>query len=267
MTLYAATRGGMFKSTDGGSSWRTVNAAGLPTFRNFSLVYNLAVDPTTPGTVYAVTDAVVGDQPVPYGLFKSTDGATSWNRLSMPTDKGIRSLVIAPQNPTAIFAATSAGLFKSTDDGATWVSWNFGMDASSVFKLAVDPHNPNTLYAGTARGLFTITFTSQGPMRVDNFQFNHATVGIGDSYVAKASGANLTAQTYLDILYREPGSSLVNEVLNWQTGAVGVHTISAGMGLGTWTVTGVRPHEEERDHTGAYIPVSTTVNVLADGSR
>jgi hypothetical protein len=186
----------------------------------------------------------------------------SWNRLNTPTDTGIRSLVIAGQNPTAMYAATSIGLFRSGDDGATWSSMNFGIDASSVFKLALDPQNPNTLYAGTSRGLFTITFAAQRPMTIDNFEFSQASVLIGDSFIARASGANLTAQTYFDILYRAPGSNFVEEALNWQTGAVAVHTLSATTGRGTWNIVGVRAHEDETDHTGSYIPVSAAVNVL-----
>jgi hypothetical protein len=56
-------------------------------------------------------------------------------------------------------------------------------------------------------------------------------------------------------------------VLNWQTGAASVHSISAGMGLGTWTIIGVRAHEDETDHIGGYVTVSTAVNILADGFR
>jgi hypothetical protein len=141
------------------------------------------------------------------------------------------------------------------------------MDGGSVATLAVDPQDPATLYAGTSRGLFTITFGTQGPLTVDNFQFNQASVRIGDSFVARASGANLTAQTYFDLLYQAPGSTVVEEALNWQIGAAGVHTILTGTQLGTWIVSGVRAHEDETDHTGAYVPVSTTVKVvLADGT-
>ena len=268
-TLYAATSsGGVFKSTDGGRSWLTANS-GLPTLNNRPMpALTVAVDPATPGKLYVVTDSFVGDPPIPYGFFMSTDGATSWNRVNgLPTDRFIRSLVISARMPGTMYAATSAGLFKSTDSGSNWNSANFGMDASSVFALAIDPQDANTLYAGTTRGLFTITFETPRPPAVDNFQFNQASVRIGDSFVATASGVNLTAQTYFDILFREPGSSVVKEVLNWQTGAASVHSISAGMGLGTWTIIGVRAHEDETDHIGGYVTVSTAVNILADGFR
>src|SRR5262249_23487173 len=155
-----------------------------------------------------------GDPPIPYALFKSTDGAISWNRVNFLPTKSIRSLVISPQMPGTMYVASSAGLFKSMDGGSNWSSMNFGMDAGSVATLALDPEDPATLYAGTSRGLFTITFGTQGPLTVDNFQFNQASVRIGDSFVARASGANLTAQTYFDVLYQAPGSRVVEEALN-----------------------------------------------------
>src|SRR5262249_46232461 len=151
-------------------------------------VFSMAVDPAIPDTVYAATDSYVGDPPIPYALFKSTDGAISWNRVNtLPTDKLILSLVISPQLPATMYAATPAGLIRSTDGGSNWRCVNFGMDASSVLTLAVDPQNPATLYAGTSRGPFTITFATQRPLIVDNFQFNQASVHIGDSFVAMAS--------------------------------------------------------------------------------
>src|SRR5262249_2471081 len=160
-------------------------SSGLPLIFNRPIgVSKMAIDPTTAGTIYAETDSFVGDPPIPYALFKSTDGAISWNHVnSLPTDSPIRSLAISPQMPGTMYLATSGGLFKSTDGGSNWSSVNFGMDASSVATLAVDPQDPATLYAGTSRGLFTITFGTQGPLTVDTFQFNQASVRIGDSFV------------------------------------------------------------------------------------
>jgi photosystem II stability/assembly factor-like uncharacterized protein len=70
--LYAAFQyGGVFKSTDAGTTWKAANS-GLSLGTSLS-VYNalaLAIDPGSPGTVYTVSSS---------GVFKSSDGAMSWN--------------------------------------------------------------------------------------------------------------------------------------------------------------------------------------------
>ena len=64
-TLYAGTSGGVFKSTDVGTSWTAVN-----TGRGNTIVFSLAIDPTDTATIYAGTQAA--------GVFKSGDGAATW---------------------------------------------------------------------------------------------------------------------------------------------------------------------------------------------
>ena len=71
-TVYAATGNGVFKTTDGGTSWSQASA-GLPG----PFVVTLVIDPQNTSTLYAWTNSV----------FKSTDGGTSWNpaRSGLPT--------------------------------------------------------------------------------------------------------------------------------------------------------------------------------------
>ena len=65
LTLYAATRVGVYKSTDGANSWN-LSSAGM------SNVSSLAINPTLPNIVYGLASE---------GLFKSVDGGTNWNRI------------------------------------------------------------------------------------------------------------------------------------------------------------------------------------------
>jgi photosystem II stability/assembly factor-like uncharacterized protein len=55
-------------------------------------------------------------------------------------------LAIDPQNTTTLYAGTSAGLFKSTDGGASWTEANSGLPAGIV-SLVIDPQNTSTIYA------------------------------------------------------------------------------------------------------------------------
>lgn len=133
-TLYAGTYyGGVFKSTDSGTNWRSVNT-GLTTNLN---VNTLVIDPATPTTLYAGTDG--GDWGTDGSVLKSTDGGASWSAVNTGLmDLDINALVIDPITPTTLYAATSNGVFKSINGGANWRVVNTGQ----ILSLAVDPATP-----------------------------------------------------------------------------------------------------------------------------
>src|SRR5439155_8626085 len=140
----------VFKSTDGGESWRSfkINDTGV-TLRK------VRIDPQSPSMLYAVN--------IQAGIFKSTDGGENWRPVinGLPLEEKcylptpclyIHDLVIDPRTPTTLYAAQSAGVFKSTDGGANWSSIIAGLTNLKVFALAIDPKTPSTIYAGTNGG-------------------------------------------------------------------------------------------------------------------
>ena len=130
-TVYAGTQsGGVFKSTDGGTTWSAVNV-GLTDLE----VLSLATDPQSPATVYAGTQS--GD------VFKSTDGGTNWSGVNNGlTTFNVRSLAIDPQNPTTLYLCSdTTGIFKSTNGGANWYAVNAGLTSLDVMSLAIAPQN------------------------------------------------------------------------------------------------------------------------------
>jgi photosystem II stability/assembly factor-like uncharacterized protein len=152
-TLYAGTAVGVFKSDDGGASWRAASS-GLPSFR----VQTIAVDPTTPSTLYAGTLTPDGVESV--GIFKSTDGAASWTAINeglidpltgvSPLD--IWTLAIDPKNPRTILAGSRfSEIFKSVDGGLTWQPKTFGgfqylLETSAI---RFDPTSSSRILAAT----------------------------------------------------------------------------------------------------------------------
>jgi hypothetical protein len=96
---------------------------------------------------------------------------------------------------------------------------------------------------------------------VTALQFDQTSVAAGASYSINVSGSNLTAQTFFDVRFTVPGSDASDVVLNWQRGLAASHGVSAGTAVGIWTITGVRPHQIDTDHTGSFIPVSATITV------
>jgi photosystem II stability/assembly factor-like uncharacterized protein len=129
--------GGVFKSTDGGASWQ---AAG--TDLTNAHVTALAIDPLTPGLLYAGTNN---------GVFKSIDRGKTWQAVNAGlTDLNVSSLAIDPANPATLYAGTdNGGVFKSTDGGGSWSSIKIYLTSNKVTALAIDTATPSALYAGT----------------------------------------------------------------------------------------------------------------------
>jgi CARDB len=168
-TLYAGTRGGVFKSTDGGASWAPMNV-GLSHLG----IAALAINPTTPTTLYAGT--------LNGGVFMSSDGAANWAPMNTGlSDLIIYTLAIDSTTPSILYAGTSrSGVFKSTDGGASWAPMNAGLLNLNVVALAIDPTTPTTLYAGTGGGVFESTdgAVSWAPMNVGLSNQNVSTLAI-----------------------------------------------------------------------------------------
>jgi uncharacterized repeat protein (TIGR01451 family) len=108
-------------------------------------IHALAIDPTTPATLYAGTYG---------GVFKSTTSAGAWTAANTGlSDLWVNALAIDPTTPATLYAGTyGGGVFKSTDSGATWVAVNTGLTNLRLWDLAVDPVAPATLFAGTSSG-------------------------------------------------------------------------------------------------------------------
>lgn len=135
--------GGLWKSTNGGTSW-TTNTDNFPV-TGFS---DLAFDPTNTNIMYAATgDGDAGDS-YSNGVYKSTDGGTTWaiTGLTFPISSGvlIRRLIVNPTNPQIVMAVGSMGIRRSTNGGTTWTS----VSTTNTHDIEFKPGDPNTVYAG-----------------------------------------------------------------------------------------------------------------------
>jgi photosystem II stability/assembly factor-like uncharacterized protein len=139
--VYAGTwEEGVFKTTDGGASWRSVGLRAVNT---------LALDPRDPETIYAgATGAGAGPGSI-YdwsGVFKSSDGGASWQPVGL-RGTNVGMLVLDPQHPETVYAGTDGrGVVKSTDGGE---SWRAAFPGTNVQELMLDSQDPATLYART----------------------------------------------------------------------------------------------------------------------
>ena len=133
----ASGGGGVFRSTNKGVNWQAIRN-GLTN----ADVLVLAIDPTSPSTLYA---SPFGD-----GVFRSTDGGANWQAVNHGlTDSEVSALALDPSNPSTVYAGVwRGGVFRSTNKGASWQAINSGLTDRAVLALAIDPTNPSTLYAG-----------------------------------------------------------------------------------------------------------------------
>jgi hypothetical protein len=123
---------GVYKSTDGGITWRRI-VAGLLDLR----VQALAVDLFDPATVYAGTEG---------GIYRSFNGGEIWEWIS-GSGSGITAIVIDRNScinkgltcRTLYAASESEGVFKSTDGGLSWGIMNSGLTETTVKSLAISP--------------------------------------------------------------------------------------------------------------------------------
>ncbi len=167
---------GLFKSTDGGKTWK---ASGL---QNQRIVSKIVIDPNNPNTLYAAAMGFHFQKNKDRGLYKSTDGGQSWQQVLFVADQaGIIDVVMAPNNPNILFAAswdrirndkigivsgTNSRIWKSTDAGKTWTKLDnvkLPSGNQSRIGLAVTPGSPNSVIALQVDSTYNVGGIYQSP--------------------------------------------------------------------------------------------------------
>ncbi len=136
-TFYTTTRGGIYKSTDGGLAWQNINN-GITLRRVFAVVHHRFIS----GTVYV---AGIG------GVYKSTDGGANWVSVNTGLPGGIRvtKMALAPLSPDTVYLGSIYnGVYKTTNGGLTWSSASTGL-GTYIRALRVSPVDSNRVYAAT----------------------------------------------------------------------------------------------------------------------
>lgn len=158
-TLYVGAIRGVFKSTDGGATWREANTwltEPLNEIENVASIDVLVINPLVPSTLYAMSKTGK--------VFKSMNGGENWRALTINLGVmhplHVSSLAIDPQVPSTLYAGmkNGDGVFKSTNSGASWSAVYDDLGENNIVQgLAIDPQAPSTVYAGTSYGSFKST--------------------------------------------------------------------------------------------------------------
>ena len=153
---FGATGGGIWKTEDGGISWRNVSDG----FVNTGSVGAVAVAPSNTDVVYAgMGEACVrGDASYGDGVYKSTDSGKTWTHVGLEATKSIARVRVSPTDPNLVYVAAlgdpwgpsgERGVFRSKDGGRTWQKILYRDEQSGAADLIMDPTNPKILYAST----------------------------------------------------------------------------------------------------------------------
>jgi hypothetical protein len=148
--LLAGTFGsGMYQSSDHGATW-TAAAQGL----SDSYIASIAVDPSSPSTVYAGTaHPFTGSNSE--RVFKSTDGGASWTQTSLDAGRfSMDFIAINPARPSQVVAGSSGvgGYLQSVDAGKSWNVISTSAACGGLNAIAFDPSG-STIFLASAGGV------------------------------------------------------------------------------------------------------------------
>jgi photosystem II stability/assembly factor-like uncharacterized protein len=134
--------GALYGSNDAGATWSVAGLSG-------EILRTVEQSPSSPEIFVAGTRS---------GVFRSTDAAQSWQRISPAGDPELRnvdSVAIDPRDPQTIYAGTYHLPWKTTDAGKTWNAVSSGMiDDSDVMSLRVDASSSARIFASACSGIY-----------------------------------------------------------------------------------------------------------------
>ena len=151
---FGATAGGLFKTTDGGSSWLPVTDGQLGS----ASVGAVAVAESDPDVVYIGMgeaqlrgNVLQGD-----GVYRSGDGGRTWGHLGLAETQAISRVRVHPRDPDRVYVAAlghpygtnpERGVFRTTDGGRSWDKILYRDDRTGAVDLVLDHNDPSVLYA------------------------------------------------------------------------------------------------------------------------
>ena len=149
---------GIYRSEDAGKTWDHIG------LENVGQIGAVEIHPNDPNTIYVAAIGQPFKNNQERGLYKSTDGGKSWDKILYLSDSiGIVDVEFAPDDPNTVYAAswraerkpwtiisgsTNGGAFKSVDAGKTWNKIDLGFESKYIGKIdfAVSKSNPDRLF-------------------------------------------------------------------------------------------------------------------------
>jgi photosystem II stability/assembly factor-like uncharacterized protein len=151
---FGATGGGLWKTTDGGTSWKPVTDHKI----HSSSVGAVAVSESNPDIVYIGMGEVQlrGNIMQGDGVYRSPDGGKTWESMGLANTQAIGRIRIDRKNPDLVYVAAlgkpsapsaDRGVYRSENGGKSWQKILFRNDSTGAVDLVIDPNNPKILFA------------------------------------------------------------------------------------------------------------------------
>ena len=151
---------GLYKSNDGGKNWKKIEG-----FENSERIAAIEINPNNNQEVYVAVLGALWSDSEDRGLYKTTDGGKTWEKIFYVDQRtGASDLIMDPNDPNTLYLAMwefrrtgwgfnsggpGSALYKSTDGGKNWDKIHNGFPAGELgrFAIAVAPSDSNRLYA------------------------------------------------------------------------------------------------------------------------
>ncbi|HLQ52362.1 MAG TPA: hypothetical protein VK129_12745, partial [Terriglobales bacterium] len=144
-TIVVGALDGVYRSIDGGDSWKLITPEHHNEMKNFESV---AIDPKNPDIIYA------GTWHLPW---KTTDGGANWKIIKngVIDDSDVFSIIIDQNNPSTVYISACSGIYKSENASDLFHKvQGMPFSARRTHVLMMDPTNSQVVYAGTTEGLW-----------------------------------------------------------------------------------------------------------------
>jgi photosystem II stability/assembly factor-like uncharacterized protein len=205
---------GIFKSTNGGSSWTKLNIS-TSSGESFQ---KILINPTTPSILYALSSKKV---------YKSTNSGSSWQTtsLSIPSNAGLRDILFKPNDPSTLYVSGENAwvsgenaIYRTTNAGTSWTDLSdslTGLFSKSRIAIATNPTDDNELYAfycdasnaTTLQGVsyaLTIKLSPNGDIYIGGIKIRKSTNG-GSTFTQLTS--NYIHDDFMDIEFPDPNDN------------------------------------------------------------